>query len=35
MCLRVSIAGGRSWHFRYYWAGKQNRISFGSYPDVS
>lgn len=35
LCLRVSPAGGRSWHFRYYWAGKQNRISFGSYPDVS
>ncbi|AZD84290.1 Integrase [Pseudomonas chlororaphis subsp. aureofaciens] len=35
LCLRVSPAGGRAWHFRYYWAGKQNRISFGSYPEVS
>ena len=26
---------GRTWHFRYYWAGKQKRMSLGTYPEVT
>ncbi|WP_372437897.1 tyrosine-type recombinase/integrase [Pseudomonas chlororaphis subsp. aureofaciens] len=33
--LHVTATGGRAWHFRYYWAGKQRPISFGTYPEVS
>ncbi|WP_335634602.1 Arm DNA-binding domain-containing protein [Brenneria goodwinii] len=25
--LVVSPVGGKSWHFRYYWLGKQKRLS--------
>lgn len=25
LSLAVTAAGGRTWHFRYYWAGKQKR----------
>lgn len=25
--LAVTAAGGRTWHFRYYWAGKQKRTA--------
>lgn len=32
--LIFSPVGGKSWHFRYYWLGKQKRISLGSYPEV-
>ena len=32
--LVVSPAGGKSWHFRYYWLGKQKRMSLGTYPDL-
>jgi integrase len=35
LSLNVSPHGGKSWHFRYYWAGKQKRISLGTYPAVS
>lgn len=35
LCLNVSPKGGKCWHFRYPWAGKQKRISFGTYPEVS
>jgi len=35
LCLNVSPTGGKAWHFRYYWGGKQKRISFGTYPEVS
>ncbi|MCA6940487.1 Arm DNA-binding domain-containing protein [Pectobacterium polaris] len=28
-------SGGKSWHFRYYWLGKQKRLSLGTYPKVS
>ena len=35
LSLRVSPQGGRSWHFRYYWASKQKRMSFGTYPEVA
>jgi len=29
LSLAVSAAGGKSWHFRYYWATKQKRMSLG------
>lgn len=32
--LVVSPVGGKSWHFRYYWLGKQKRISMGNYPEI-
>lgn len=32
--LVVSPVGGKSWHFRYYWLGKQKRISLGNYPEI-
>ncbi|GGO76248.1 hypothetical protein GCM10011348_03000 [Marinobacterium nitratireducens] len=32
--LVVSLAGGKSWHYRYYWLGKQKRMSLGTYPDI-
>ncbi len=27
--LVVARTGGKSWHLRYYWLGKQKRISLG------
>ena len=30
--LVVARTGGKSWHLRYYWLGKQKRISLGNYP---
>jgi integrase len=33
--LVVSPVGGKSWHLRYYWSGKQKRISLGNYPEIS
>lgn len=35
LALAVSATGGKAWHFRYYWANKQKRISLGSYPAVT
>ena len=35
LSLAVTAAGGRTWHFRYYWAGKQKRVSLGTYPEVT
>ncbi|MBA1273885.1 tyrosine-type recombinase/integrase [Pseudomonas azotifigens] len=35
LSLAVSASGGKSWHFRYYWATKQKRMSLGTYPEVS
>lgn len=35
LSLFVSKRGGKSWHFRFMWAGKQNRISLGTYPEIS
>ena len=35
LSLAVTAAGGRTWHFRYYWLGKQQRMSLGNYPEVS
>ncbi|MGQ5290710.1 tyrosine-type recombinase/integrase [Pectobacterium actinidiae] len=32
--LVVSPVGGKSWHLRYYWQGKQKRISLGGYPEI-
>lgn len=32
LSLAVTAAGGRTWHFRYYWAGKQKRMSLGGVP---
>ncbi len=33
--LAVTANGGKSWHFRYYWLNKRERMSFGTYPEVS
>jgi integrase len=35
LSLAVSPQGGKSWHFRYYWRGRQKRMSLGTYPEVS
>ncbi|WP_425490519.1 tyrosine-type recombinase/integrase [Brenneria izadpanahii] len=35
LSLAVAPKGGKSWHFRYYWCGKQKRMSLGQYPDVT
>ncbi len=35
LSLFVSAKGGKAWHFRYYWLGKQLRISLGTYPEIS
>jgi integrase len=35
LSLAVSPQGGKSWHFRYYWCGKQKRMSLGTYPEIS
>lgn len=35
LSLAVGVSGGRSWHFRYMWAGKQKRMSLGTYPEIS
>lgn len=35
LSLRVEPGGAKLWHFRFYWQGKQQRISFGKYPDVN
>jgi hypothetical protein len=33
--LFVSATGSKAWHFRYYWASRQKRMSLGTYPEVS
>ena len=35
LSLYVSKGGSKIWHFRYYWLGKQQRMSLGAYPQVS
>jgi integrase len=35
LSLAVSPRGSKSWHFRYYWGGRQKRMSLGTYPEVS
>jgi hypothetical protein len=32
--LVVTPAGGKSWHLRYYWLGKQKRLSLGNYAVI-
>lgn len=34
LSLAVTAQGGRTWHFRYCWAGKQKRMSLGIYPEI-
>ncbi|SEE52466.1 tyrosine-type recombinase/integrase [Pseudomonas kilonensis] len=34
LTLNVTARGGKIWLFRYYWAGKQKRMSLGSYPQI-
>ena len=34
LSLRVEPGGAKLWHFRFYWQGKQQRISFGRFPNV-
>ena len=35
LSLGVSKVGGKIWLFRNYWEGRQKRMSFGTYPEVS
>ncbi|WP_218583476.1 Arm DNA-binding domain-containing protein [Pseudomonas sp. CM27] len=35
LALFVGAKGAKQWHFRFYWLGKQARISTGVYPAVS
>jgi len=35
LILRVTHTGGKSWHFRYTFEGKQKRMSLGKYPGLS
>ncbi|CAM5258055.1 Integrase OS=Rhodanobacter lindaniclasticus OX=75310 GN=B1991_11190 PE=4 SV=1 [Rhodanobacter lindaniclasticus] len=34
LSLGVSAKGGKSWHFRYCWLGRQKRMSLGTYPEI-
>lgn len=34
LSLYISPNGTKAWHFRFVWAGKQSRISFGTYPEL-
>jgi len=33
--LEVSPSGGKWWRLKYYWAGREKRLSLGIYPEVS
>ncbi|PAU51929.1 integrase [Pseudomonas sp. PIC25] len=35
LALYVSAKGAKQWHFRFCWGGRQPRISFGSYPEIT
>lgn len=35
LALFVGAKGAKQWHFRFYWLGKQARISMGVYPAIS
>ena len=35
LALFVTAQGSKSWHFRFWWGGKQPRISLGIYPEIS
>jgi integrase len=34
LALSVNAKGSKSWHFRFYWGGSQERISLGPYPEI-
>lgn len=34
LSLRIEPSGAKLCHFRFYWQGKQQRISFGCFPEV-
>jgi integrase len=34
LALVVTATGSKLWHLRYYWAGKQKRMSLGAYPAI-
>lgn len=34
LSFRIEPRGGKLWHFCFYWQGRQQRISLGSYPDM-
>lgn len=34
LSLQIEPSGAKLWHFRFYWQGKQQRISFGCFPEV-
>lgn len=34
LALFVSASGSRIWNFRFYWAGRQQHMSFGTYPEI-
>ncbi|EIU4788338.1 tyrosine-type recombinase/integrase [Pseudomonas aeruginosa] len=34
LTLFVSATGTKAWYFRYYWLGRQKRMSFGPYPEI-
>lgn len=34
LALFVNTKDTKSWHFRFSWAGKQPRISLGTYPEI-
>lgn len=33
--LEVSPSGGKWWRLRYWFNGKENRLSLGTYPEIS
>jgi Arm DNA-binding domain len=35
LALFVSATGSKYWYFRFCWGGKQQRISLGTYPEIS
>lgn len=35
LALFVKTSGSKYWHFRFSWCGKQPRVSFGTYPEIS
>lgn len=35
LCLCVKPSGARLWHYRFRFAGKENTLSFGAYPEIS
>ena len=33
--LLVATSGGKHWRFKYHFAGKENQLTLGSYPEVT